>query len=456
MLRSGTPTSSTPEDSNRSERVMIEDAPGIERCTYFPGHGDDGYRVGHYDLELDYRVGPNRLSGTARLSAVATAPLVRFDLDLGPFRIGKILVDGKPGRFRHRRDKLHVTPPRPLGSGQRFTVEVRYTGNPRPVSSPWGGLGWEQLTDGSLVAGQPIGAPSWFPCNDRADHKASFRISVTTASAYHVVANGRETGRSRSGASTTWVYEQDEPMAPYLASVQIGRYQTTEIHGRPPQRLAYPSRAASRIRNDFGRQAEMIAAFEERFGPYPFGAYTVVVADDELEIPVEAQGMSIFGTNHVDGRRGAERLVAHELAHQWFGNSLTLARWRDIWLHEGFATYAEWLWSEASGGDSADEHALRWHRRLAEQPQDLVLADPGVERIFDDRVYKRGALTLHTLRRTMGEGRFFPMLREWTAEHRHGTVTTEEFTRLAERHASQTTEALFASWLYGRRLPRLP
>ena len=103
----------------------------------------------------------------------------------------------------------------------------------------------------------------------------------------------------------------------------------------------------------------MIALFEGLFGPYPFDAYTVVVTDDDLEIPLEAQGLSVFGANHMDGRRGSERLVAHELAHQWFGNSLTVGLWRDIWLHEGFACYAEWLWSEASGGRTAARAGAR-------------------------------------------------------------------------------------------------
>jgi aminopeptidase N len=447
----------TPEDQTGREQLMIDRTAGsVARCDYFPGHGSDDYRVDHYDLTLDYRVGPNRLDATAVLSAVAAAPLARFDLDLGSFRVARVLVGGRPARFRKQRAKLQVTPARRLAAGESFTVEVRYAGNPRPVGSHWGGLGWEQLTDGSLVASQPIGAPSWFPCNDRADHKASYRISVTTGSPYHVVANGRMAEQRRTGATLTWVYEQDEPMAPYLASVQIGRYQSVELPGAVPQHLVYPAAAASRVRHDFGRQQEMLTAFGELFGPYPFGAYTVVVADDELEIPVEAQGMSVFGTNHADGRRGEERLVAHELAHQWFGNSLTLARWRDIWLHEGFACYAEWLWSEVSGGEPADAHAERWHGRLRDQRQDIVLADPGARRIFDDRVYKRGALTLHSLRRSMGDDAFFPMLREWTAEHRHGTVTTEQFLELARRHAGSSAAPLLEAWLYERALPRLP
>jgi aminopeptidase N len=166
--------------------------------------------------------------------------------------------------------------------------------------------------------------------------------------------------------------------------------------------------------------------------------------------------MSVFGANHVDGRRRYERLVAHELAHQWYGNSLTLADWRDIWLHEGFAAYAEWLWSEDSGGDHAHEHAQRWHRRLAAMPQNLVLADPGPDRIFDDRVYKRGALTLHALRRTLGDAAFFPMLRDWTARHRHGAVSTDAFADHVQRYATRPLDTFLWTWLYDSRLPFLP
>ncbi|MER5420194.1 M1 family metallopeptidase [Streptosporangium roseum] len=419
---------------------------------YFPTHGDDGYRVEHYDLSLDYRVASNRLGGIARLSAVALGPLDRLVLDLGAFRVGGVLVNGEAARFTHRGGKLHLAPGR-LGAGP-FSVEVRYSGNPRPVSSHWGGLGWEQLTDGVIVASQPIGAPSWFPCNDRPDDKASYRISVTTASPYTVIANGELVSTRRAASATTWVYEQAEPMASYLASVQIGRYQQADLGAGT--RLVFPAGLAARVRYDFGRQDRMMEVFSERFGPYPFGSYTAVVVDDELEIPVEAQGMSIFGVNHVDGRRGEERLVAHELAHQWFGNSLTIAGWRDIWLHEGFAAYAEWIWSEASGDIPADDLAARWHRRLAALPQDFVLADPGARLLFDDRVYKRGALTLHALRRTMGDAPFFALLREWTAGHRHGSVTTEQFTDLASRRTTEPLERLFTGWLYGSRLPAPP
>ncbi|MFB4273950.1 M1 family metallopeptidase [Nonomuraea sp. MTCD27] len=423
---------------------------------YFPAHGDHRYGVTHYDLTLGYRVAANRLDGTARLTVVATAaaaePLGVLELDLGRFRVSGVTVDGVAARHAHGQGKLRVTLPRPLPPGASAGVEVRYSGNPVPVPSPWGGLGWEELSDGALVAGQPIGAPSWFPCNDRPGDKASYRIAVTTAAPYQVIANGVLVARRRGAGSTTWIYDQAEPMASYLASVQIGRYQLSEVAGT---RLAHPARLATRVRHDFGRQGEMMALFTALFGPYPFAGYTVVVTDDDLDIPVEAQGMSIFGRNHVDGVRGSERLVAHELAHQWFGNSLTVACWRDIWLQEGFATYAEWLWSEESGGPPAGEHARRWRHRLALLPQDFALADPGPAALFDDRVYKRGALTLHALRRAVGDRAFFLALRAWTAEHRHGSVTTREFAAHLRRHAAQPVDALLSAWLYEKPLPPL-
>ncbi|WP_424531396.1 M1 family metallopeptidase [Sphaerisporangium viridialbum] len=431
-------------------------APSSSRHSYFPERGNDGYWVEHYDLSLDYRVGANRLRATATLSAFATRALSSFTLDLDALRVTGVFVDGAPARFSHSGGKLRVTPARTLHEGTLFVAEIRYGGNPRPVPSRWGGLGWEQLTDGVIVASQPTGAPSWFPCNDQPGDKATYRFSVTTASPYEVVANGRLTARRRAASTTTWVYEQAEPMATYLASVQIGRYQATEVPGPVPQRLLYPARLASRVSHDFARQERMTALFTECFGPYPFPSYTVVVVDDEMEIPVEAQGMSIFGRNHVDGRRGEERLVAHELAHQWFGNSLTLECWREIWLHEGFAAYAEWLWSEASGDETADALAERWHRRLARLPQDFTLADPGARRLFDDRVYKRGALTVHALRRALGDDVFFALLREWTATYQHGAVTTDRFVRLASRFAPGSLDEFFASWLYAERLPSLP
>lgn len=418
---------------------------------YLPGHGTTDLRVRHYDLELDYRVGANRLAARAVLTAECDAPLARFALDLAGLTVRRVVVDGRDARFTHRAGKLRVTPARPVSGG--FVVEVRYGGNPRPVRGRWGDIGWDELTDGALVASQPVGAPSWFPCNDHVGDKAAYRMTVTAEAPYTVRATGVLTGRRRSAGTRTWVFERPEPTATYLAGVQIGRYE--ELALGPGQTAFVPPRLRRAATRDLGRHAAMMRTLTGWFGPYPFGEHHVVVADDDLDVPIEAQGMSVFGANHVDGRRTHERLVLHELAHQWFGNSLTIAGWRHIWLNEGFATYAEWLWSEASGGRSAAAHAAEWHTAIAPRRADLVLADPGVGSLFDERVYKRGALTLHALRGRVGDAVFFALLRDWAVRHRHGSVTTEQFVALAGEHAGADLSGLFDAWLHRRPLPPL-
>jgi aminopeptidase N len=421
---------------------------------YLSRHGDDRYRVEHYDLALEYRPLGGRLSGRATVSAVASRALAEVSLDFGRLRVDRVALDGVPVRYAYRDGKLRIRPVRPLPAGRPFEVSLRYGGTPRPVPSYWGELGWEELTDGAFVASQPIGAPSWFPCNDRPADKATYRIAVTAPARYTVVANGTLVSQRAGAGSVTWVYDQRVPMSTYLATVQIGRYELVSLAGSVPQGAAVPRRLLRRFSHDFGRQPAMIAAFTHLFGAYPFPDYRVVVVDDELDVPLEAHGLSIFGRNHVDGYRGAERLVAHELAHQWFGNSLTVAEWRHIWLNEGFAKYAEWLWSEQSDGDPAAAHAARSWARVSALPQDLRVADPGVRRMFDERVYERGALALHALRRALGGAEFFALLREWTDTYRDGTVTTEDFTAMARRYGS--VDGLLRAWLFEEALPPLP
>ncbi len=427
---------------------------------YLPQNGNRGYRVSRYELELEYKVASNRLAGRAMLTAVTTEVRARFALDLSQsLGVAKVFVNGaKAARYVHQRGKLTITPAQRIPAGGVLAIVVQYAGTPRPIRGPWGEVGWEELTEGVLVAGQPNGAASWFPCDDHPGAKASYRISITADSPYYVVANGTLTHKRVRASQTTWVYEAPEPMATYLATVQIGPYQRHRIgtDDRVPMQAVLPARLRARFDHDFGRQPQMMAEFQRRFGPYPFEGYTVVVTDDDLEIPLEAQGLSIFGANHCDGERGAERLIAHELAHQWFGNSLTLRRWRDIWLHEGFACYAEWIWSEAAGGPSADVMAREAHQLMSRRPRDIVLADPGPAAMFDDRIYKRGALTLHALRRTLGDTKFFALLQDWTARYRHGSVSTEEFTDLASHYADASLRPLWDAWLFAKPLPALP
>ncbi|MGB8382671.1 MAG: M1 family aminopeptidase, partial [Dermatophilaceae bacterium] len=242
----------------------------------------------------------------------------------------------------------------------------------------------------------------------------------------------------------------------YLVAVHVGRYASGDLPGPVPIQVHHPPGERARATKAFGGLGRMMAVFTKLFGPYPFGRFDVVVTHDELEIPLEAQGMATFGRNYLVPGWGNERLIAHELAHQWFGNSLTVRHWRDIWLHEGFACYAEWLWSERSGRRTAAQHAHEHWRRIAGLAADLLLADPGPALMFDDRVYKRGALTLHALRTDLGDKAFFGMLREWVATRRYAGVTTPMFVAHAERWAGRSLDAVFGPWLFSRPVPAPP
>ncbi|MDY6999110.1 MAG: M1 family metallopeptidase [Actinomycetota bacterium] len=426
---------------------------------YLPTTGNFGYRVSRYELDLEYKVAINRLAGSATITAVTLAELKTFSLDLsGALSVSKVSVNGKrPAQFRTSGDKLNITLSDRLPAGAAMTVVVRYNGTPRPIRSHWGEVGFEELTEGALVAGQPNGASSWFPCDDHPSAKASFGVQITTESPYFVLANGKLLSRKARAGMTTWSYEQAEPTSTYLVTVQIGMYTRRRMAKNGVEIFSVlPDRLRRDFDHDFGRQPQMMKLFTKLFGPYPLAdGYTVVVTDDDLEIPLEAQGISIFGANHCDGRRSSERLVAHELAHQWFGNSVTAQRWRHIWLHEGFACYAEWLWSEHCGESSADEWARHYHQRLVSSPQDLVLADPGPRDMFDDRVYKRGAITLHVLRHQIGDDKFFALLKDWTARYAHASVVTDDFTGLAAHYAEDSLRPLWAAWLYSPEVPAL-
>lgn len=432
-------------------------ATGID--PYLPKTGDRRYRVSRYELGLEYKVSSNRLSGSAVITAEALEDCEEFALDLSDaLSVTKVSVNGKRvAHFACRERKLRIRPASALQAGVAMSIVVHYHGSPRPLRTLWGSVGFEELTNGVLVAGQPNGAASWFPCNDHPSVKASFRIRIKTDNPYRVVANGRLASRRARAAQTEWVYEQPEPTSTYLMTLQIGTYELIRLGTSPvPMKAVLPERLRREFYEDFGRQPEMMELFVDLFGPYPLSnGYTVVVTDDDLEIPLEAQGISIFGANHCNGTRASERLIAHELAHQWFGNAVTARQWRDIWLHEGFACYAEWLWSEHSGGRSADDLARHHHQRLKSASQDLLLTDPGPRHMFDDRVYKRGALTLHAVRGRIGDDKFFAMLREWTSRYRFSSAVTDDFTGLAADFSAESLTPLWDRWLYARPVPDL-
>ncbi|WP_089155191.1 M1 family metallopeptidase [Micromonospora sp. NBS 11-29] len=425
---------------------------------YVPGAGNGGYDVGHYALDVRYDPADDRLTGTATLTVTATAALSAFHLDLAGLTVDRVRVDGAAARHRHDDAELVVTPAHGLPAGKRFTVEVAYGGVPKPLpDAELGDVGFHHTPDGAIALGEPQSASTWYPVNDHPSDKATYDVAVTVPDGLAALTNGVPTGRTSAGGRTTWRWSERSPMASYLTTLVIGDYRVaTGTHAGKPLVTAVASAlppdgpaAASLART--GEVADFLAA---RLGPYPFDAYGgVAVADERIRYALETQTRPVYGPAFFAGGRPNAAVVAHELAHQWFGDSVSVARWSDIWLNEGFATYAEWLWAEHDGGRTV---AGTVADRYAATDWSKPTVDPGRAGMFGDAVYQRGALAVHALRRAVGDETFFRLLRGWLAQRRDGNATTADFIGYAERAAGRPLRTLFDAWLVGATPPALP
>ncbi|MFI5960116.1 M1 family metallopeptidase [Cryptosporangium sp. NPDC051539] len=425
---------------------------------YFPTYGNGGYDVVGYDLKLRYDPSTATLSGTATITATATQGLSRFDLDLVELTASAVTVDGRTAAHAERDDKLVVTPARGIPRGQKFTTVIAYSGKPVPLENDGeSGSGWLSTPDGGFAVGEPRSASAWFPVNDHPADKATFRLAMSVPDGLEVISNGRPGPRSSAGGRTTWRWSEDAPMASYLALIAIGHYRiTTSTHQGKPLVIAIPEPlpADGPAAQSLSRTGEVADYLATQFGPYPFDAYGgVVLDDDRFGSAMETQSRPVYSNDffRVEPDTG---LVAHELAHQWFGDSVSLHRWQDIWLNEGFATYAEWLWEEHTNAGSMQSTFDDLYTTI-----DWTVAPgrPGVNGLLDSTVYDRGAMVLYALRKTIGDRALTGLLKSWTTEHQGGNATTADFVTAAENAAGgRDLHAFFQAWLYGTTKPAAP
>ncbi|MFJ4690673.1 M1 family metallopeptidase [Streptomyces sp. NPDC088766] len=423
---------------------------------YFPLAGNGGYHVGHYDLTLRYDPATRHLDGKAVLTARATRSLSRFDLDLNGLKVTALTVDHVKAGHRRDGQELVVTPRRALRKGARFQVTVTYSGTPGPVTDPDGSPdGWIPTDDGAFVAGEPQGAMTWFPANNHPTDKSSYDFTITVPEGRTAVANGVLLGKRTAHGRTTYRWRQAEPMAAYLATATVGTFQVRQYTTRDGIRVydAVDPREATAARPVLAKLPSVLAWGSGLFGPYPYrAAGSIVDHAPDVGYALETQTRPVY-----DGAPDLSTLV-HESAHQWFGDSVSLTSWKDIWLNEGFATYAEWLYDEQHGGASAQAAFDALYARPASDGLwEFPPGDPGSgANIFGTPVYARGAMALHALRTTVGDRAFFRVLRAWASDHRNGHGTTAQFERLAEKMSGKNLDNLFRTWLYAQGKPNRP
>jgi aminopeptidase N len=417
--------------------------------------GNGGYDVDHYDIDLRWRPASRRIVATTTIRATATKDLSAFNLELQDLEVRDIRVDDVPARWSRKGFELTVTPAAPVPDGAQFETVVSYRGKPAPYrSKQLGRTGWIRTKDGATALSEPYGSETWFPVNNTIRDKATYSISVDVPNRLKAASNGRLVRRDVGDKRTVWHWREDRPMSPYLPTVSIGRYQM--FRGKTASGIpliTFVDASLSKERRARRELRSILGFMQRKFGPYPFATSGMIIDKINVGYALETQSRPVM-PGVAPGY-----LIAHEIAHQWFGNSVTPADWKDIWLNEGFATYAEWLYDGWRYEEPRTPHRqFRFLYRIYGPGAAFWKMPPGdprtVGRLFSTPVYDRGAMTLHALRERVGDRAFFTILRRWARQNADGTVRTKDFIALAERVSGKQLDRLFKVWLYVPEKPR--
>ena len=453
---------------------------------YFPYSGNGGYDVQHYNLDLTYQPPSpapapiqGELDGIATIDLVATQDLDRFNMDLRGLDVRSLSIDGKPATeiappdagiavegaayWQVDDDAARVwevtIQPRPkIKQGQSVQLKVEYGGTTtRPEDIEGVLYGWVTTRDGAMVVNEPEGSMTWYPVSDHPTDKATYNFEITVPAPKVAVANGVQAKPAETHDGwTTWYWDAPDPQASYLATASVGDFVLgapyTSTSGVPIIDAVDSKLSAARLtttNNSLNLQVQMIDFFESRFGPYPFVAFGSIVDNDSVGYALETQTRPVYSSQASQGT------VAHELAHQWFGNAVSPERWDSIWLNEGWATYATWMWTEHRGGATAQQSYNAWY---AEEPAgsnywEIQIGDPGPFGLFLDQIYDRGAATLHALRLEVGDDTFFEGAQLWIARYDGSAAASEDFQAVFEEVSGRDLDAFFQTWLWDQVKP---
>ncbi|WP_433728265.1 M1 family metallopeptidase [Nocardia sp. CA-129566] len=416
-------------------------APGLND-PYYPLDGNGGYDADHYEVSIDYDPPSHQLTGSTRIDATATQALRMFNLDFNGPDVRMVSVNYLPAAFdRNGEHELTVTPLLPLLPGLPFTVTVEYAGQVADTE----GAGWTYTpSGGAFAAGEPRSATTWYPLNDTLLDKATFTLHASVPEEWEVVSNGVRTQNTVTGARRNVTWEAHQPVLGYLTTVAIDHYSYLEqrrANGAPLISAFAPDTEGSRETEQ--RLPEVLDFAEALYGPYPFDTAGGIYVDSDLKFSLETQTRPIYAP-WTD-----LPTMVHEIAHQWWGDSVSVRQWSDICLNECFASYtADYLWPERMEGKDVDADYRDTIRKNRDEPKfwDIPLENPGVGNEFTS-VYYRGPLFLHALRKQLGDDIFFAAVRQFNAAHAYGNASMREFRTFMQSKSPTDLTGFFDAWL---------
>jgi aminopeptidase N len=430
---------------------------------FFPSLGNNGIDVTNYGIDLDIDPISGVVKGRTALTIKAETRLTSFSLDLHGMNISSVQVNGAAAKFTRTRDKVRIVPGKAIAAAKTFAVTVVYSGKPQALPDPTVSpskkmyLGWfKTARNSTYVVSEPVGASTFFPSNDEPTDKATYTFRMTIPFGYYGIANGVPVSSYRVGSKVRSVWQMKQPMATWLATVNVNKLNVYSVRtsNGTPVRIYYPKGSPRSHAPGYALAAQMIPYFESLIGPYPFEAYgSVVVEDPALHYALETQAMSTFPSGPIPP---SEASVAHELAHQWFGNSVSVAKWKDLWIAEGAATYFEILWPHRNDPASFDKAMYDNYSYVLNAKLGPAVVDTAGQ-MFSDRAYNRGAATFYALQLTVGDATFYKMLKTLITKYKGKNISTQNFIDTAVAVSGDVTlRPMLQSWIYDAVVPALP
>lgn len=411
-------------------------------------------------LNLRVENGDFPLVGTAEITLIPREQLSEIPMNAEGLEISAVRVNGNNVSFTHAADTLHIV--YSAGMEDTVIVAVDYSAEPNP---DWNDTGFQTAWDHSYTFSEPFGARRWYPCWDQPSDKFDrLRVSVNIPENWSLASNGMRVGSNPAEPGRKLeTYEHFQPISSYLVMFAVGNF-SEQIFGEDNiqyRYFAWPRGDSAQAAFDFERTPQMVNHFSDLFGDYPFDQYGMVMTDIFGGWgAMEHQTFTTYGFNLVDSARTFEGIVAHELAHQWFGDHLSPVDFRNMWLNEGFATYGDVLWSEFIRGEQGLVDAMRTATNIciSEErnfPPSYSIYDPPAERIFGVNVYYKGAWALHMLRKQiLGDSLYFAVMQDWVQTYGGGNVSTQDFiSMIYDHYEGQDIDWFFDQWVYGIGLP---